>query len=119
MITNDDCTKCGACCSYFFTEELIDIGRRGKGLFINNDRVDQIPVKIRRGLVVEYDLDIDFDRWLRGRKVGDRYQCKALEGQIGDCRCSIYEYRPETCRAFEPGGEKCLNARKALGFPVE
>jgi Fe-S-cluster containining protein len=117
MITNDDCTKCGACCAYFFDEPLRDVGHRGIGLFISNDEVSQIPESIRRSLVVEVPIGSSFDRWLRGRKVGDHYQCKALEDEIGNCKCGIYENRPMTCRTCEPGGEQCLKARAAFGFP--
>src|SRR5262245_49344415 len=107
-ITNDDCMKCGACCAYFFNEDLADVGRRGRGMFISNDDVSQIPLSIRRRLVVEEQIvqgRPEFsDRWLRGRQVSDdQYQCKVLEGALGKCKCSIYEHRPETCRALEPG----------------
>jgi Fe-S-cluster containining protein len=115
MITNDECIKCGACCAYFFDEDLWEeTGRRGVGMFIADDEVSQIPPSTRRSLVVEHPVGCSFDRWLRGRKVGDRYQCKALDGEIGNCKCSIYKNRPETCREFELGGEKCLKARAAL-----
>jgi Fe-S-cluster containining protein len=121
-ITKDDCMKCGACCAYYFDEDLWDVGRKGRGLFISNDDVSQIPVTIRRRLVVEEPLIPEMpeysDRWLRGRKVGDHYQCKALEGELGNCKCSIYEQRPETCRTLEPGSEGCLKARAAFGFSI-
>lgn len=118
MLTNDDCIKCGACCAYFFDEDLSGTGHRGVGLYISNDEVSQIPPSVRRLLVVEFPIGSSHDRWLRGRKVGDHYQCKALDGEMGDCKCAIYEYRPETCRAFKPGSVGCLMARAEFGFPL-
>src|SRR5580765_2596141 len=37
--------------------------------------------------------------------------CRALAGPLGDCTCTIYDDRPELCRAFDAGSDDCLEAR--------
>lgn len=106
-----DCQKCGACCAHFANEDLSDIGRRGRGIFIADDDTNGLPPS----LVIEYGLTYAVDKWLRARKVGEHWQCKALTGQIGQsCSCSVYEKRPETCRKFEAGSMPCRTARFAV-----
>lgn len=39
-------------------------------------------------------------------------RCVALDGPMdGACSCVIYEERPEVCREFERGSERCGQAR--------
>ncbi len=85
------CQSCGACCAYsrewprFTTESESDLER--------------IPPAL-----------VD-DSLGRMRCNGDR--CAALIGEVGVATsCSIYEIRPEVCRACEPGDDACLMARQ-------
>jgi Fe-S-cluster containining protein len=51
------------------------------------------------------------------RCVGTR--CSALIGEVGvGTSCSVYELRPEVCRACEPGDEACAIARARYGLPL-
>lgn len=57
---------------------------------------------------------VDVDAW--GGEVMARLEdgwCAALDRD--SMRCSIYERRPEICRAFEMGGEECLAERVSAG----
>jgi uncharacterized protein len=91
-----DCNTCGACCSYssawprFSTEP--------------DSRLDQIPAE-------------HVSRDESGMRC-DGARCSALVGKVGkSTSCSIYEIRPDVCRACVPGGGDCLIARRALGLP--
>jgi Fe-S-cluster containining protein len=45
--------------------------------------------------------------------------CTCLEGNIGDCRCTIYEARPMSCRDFEPGDGPCTEKRSEFEIMVD
>ncbi|TPK05891.1 YkgJ family cysteine cluster protein [Mesorhizobium sp. B2-5-7] len=90
-----DCQSCGACCSYsaewprFSTED--------------DAQLDRIPEKY-----VAADLS--------GMRC-DGVRCSALSGEVGkSTACTIYDLRPDVCRACMPGDDECLMARRALGF---
>ena len=92
-----DCKSCGACCSYssewprFSTEDDAQLAR--------------IPEK----LVAASETGM--------RCEGAR--CSALAGEVGkSTACTIYDIRPDVCRACMPGGDDCLMARRAFGMPV-
>jgi hypothetical protein len=42
-IAQFDCTKCGACCQYYCDEDLADVGRRGRGIFVAGDDLSSLP----------------------------------------------------------------------------
>jgi Fe-S-cluster containining protein len=47
-------------------------------------------------------------------------RCVALTGKVGcDVGCSIYNNRPNACRAFAAGSTLCLEARAAAGILEE
>jgi Fe-S-cluster containining protein len=91
-----DCKSCGACCSYssewprFSTED--------------EAKLDRIPAQ-----------------YVAGDESGmlcDGARCAALVGVVGkSTSCSIYEIRPDVCRACMPGGNDCLMARQKLFRP--
>ena len=55
---------------------------------------------------------------MRVREKDGGFQCIALRGVVGEqVTCTIYDRRPEFCRDFVPGEERCLLARKARGLP--
>ena len=92
-----DCQSCGACCAYsadwprFSTED--------------DAQLDRIPAKL-----------------VSATETGMRCEgarCSALAGKVGQATsCTIYEIRPDVCRACMPGDGDCLIARKAFGLPV-
>lgn len=45
----------------------------------------------------------------------DSLQCPFLDSS---CKCSIYDTRPLTCVAVEPGDAKCQQARLMKGLPM-
>ncbi len=93
--TLPDCQTCGACCSYSsewprFTMET-------------DEALDLIPPQFvaadQRGMRCE----------------GER--CSALSGRIGvSTSCTIYDVRPDVCRACLPGDSECRTARWAFGL---
>ncbi|MBL8689543.1 MAG: YkgJ family cysteine cluster protein [Rhodospirillaceae bacterium] len=90
-----DCRICGACCAY---------SREWPRLTLEDDEaIARIPPRL---------LD---DAAGRMRCEGDR--CLALAGEVGVATsCSIYEARPEVCRACEPGDDACTMARAHFGL---
>lgn len=90
-----DCRTCGACCAY---------SREWPRLTLEDDEaIARIPSEL---------LD---DAAGRMRCDGDR--CSALAGEIGvSTSCSIYDVRPEVCRACMPGDDACLIARRHHGL---
>jgi Fe-S-cluster containining protein len=47
----------------------------------------------------------------------DGARCSALVGEVGkSTSCSIYDIRPDVCRACLPGGGDCLIARRGRGL---
>ncbi len=47
-------------------------------------------------------------------------RCVALTGEVGcGVSCSIYNNRPNACRAFVAGSQLCLEARAAAGIKEE
>lgn len=92
-----DCNACGACCSHssawprFSTEA--------------DSELDRIPAE-------------HISRDESGMRC-EGARCSALVGKVGrSTSCSIYEIRPDVCRACVPGGSDCLMARQALGLPM-
>ncbi|PLP55589.1 Fe-S oxidoreductase [Mesorhizobium loti] len=90
-----DCNVCGACCSYSSTWPRFSTE--------TDFQLDQIPPE-------------NVSRDGSGMRC-DGARCSALVGKVGtSTSCSIYENRPDVCRACEPGGDDCLMARRALGL---
>jgi Fe-S-cluster containining protein len=90
-----DCRNCGACCAY---------SRDWPRLTLEDDEaIARIPAEL---------LD---DEAGRMRCNGDR--CSALVGEVGVLTtCSIYEVRPDVCRACQPGDDACTIARRHHGL---
>lgn len=89
------CQACGACCAYSaewprFTLE-------------DDAALARIPEKFARLSGMRCD--------------GDR--CSALFGKIGEhVACTIYDVRPDVCRACVIGDEACGMARAKFGFAL-
>jgi Fe-S-cluster containining protein len=88
------CETCGACCK--------------AGWVIDVKETDTVPKDlIYRGhqMLLRFDPNAEW-----------RGSCAALND---DNRCSIYENRPQTCRAFKKGSNGCLYALRKQGIEVE
>ena len=89
------CQSCGACCDYslewprFSTE--------------SDEALDRIPAKL-----VAPNLS--------GMRC-DGNRCAALAGKVGvAASCTIYDIRPDVCRACLPGDDACTMARVRHGM---
>lgn len=95
LSTGELCQACGACCAFsphwprFTTETAAEIATLPRHLLDDEES----------GM-----------RWEGGR-------CAALRGEVGrgTC-CSVYEDRPEVCRACLPGDDACTIARARHGM---
>lgn len=89
------CQSCGACCAY---------DSRWPRFTLEDDAVlARIPPRY----VAADGSGMRCD--------GDR--CSALTGEIGkSTACSIYDIRPDVCRACLPGDAECNTARRRHGL---
>lgn len=100
------CETCGACCAFYsvtFPEAEI------------TDNQGPVP----SGLTVSQTL---CQRVMKGTQVASP-RCIALEGRVGvRVKCSIYDFRPSTCRNFIRswedgiGNSLCDRARQIYGL---
>lgn len=98
-----DCQKCGACCATF-------------DVWLDEADLDRIARKPHiRALTVLHKSPSGWSGTFMQRDAATG-QCRALAGRLGDCTCTVYEDRPELCRAFEAGSEDCLEARRRHGI---
>lgn len=104
----NDCQTCGACCvSHADEGTLADVS--------SADRERMSKRTIRLHVLNESTKTV----WkhqsggpLHGMKA---CVCTALVGSaLHRVRCSIYAERPDVCREFEPGSERCRSAKEAL-----
>lgn len=93
-----DCISCGACCSY----GLIPISRR-----------EPEPLAEYIELTLE-NADVVVERALPRTKTDGR--CVHLSGAIGaEIACDVYLDRPQVCRDFEAGSDRCFGYRRMFG----
>ena len=84
------CQACGACCSFSAEWPRFSLE--------SDSDLDRIP----RALVDD----------ARGRMRCHGARCAALAGEVGvSTSCTIYEVRPDVCRACLPGDDACRMAR--------
>jgi Fe-S-cluster containining protein len=102
--TEFDCQACGACCATF--DVWLMEGDRDR--FERSARLLPLTVIHRPGTATS-----EWRFLARDEKTG---HCRALEGPLGKCRCTIYDDRPTLCREFEAGSEDCLEARQKHGI---
>lgn len=94
-----DCITCGACCVY----GLIAVNRR-----------DPEPLSEYVELTPD-NADVVIERVLPRDKVDGR--CAHLGGTIGvEISCEVYEDRPNVCRDFEAGSDRCFGYRRMYGI---
>ncbi len=100
-----DCQKCGACCATFDVPLDAEDTRRMQA------------AGLLETLTFPYERPAWSVHFLKRDAASGR--CLSLGGPLGDCGCTIYEHRPNLCRALQPGDEHCLEARRRHGFPVQ
>jgi uncharacterized protein len=97
-----DCVTCGACCM-----AMPCVGVRPNEEVSAEDYWD-ITVEGAGGEIV-------VDRFVR--RDGENYYCASLEIVNNEkALCRIYEDRPQMCRDFEAGSDKCHALRRAFGY---
>lgn len=95
-----ECLSCGACCVLLFDVQLT-----------SNDLMP--PENYWDVPADGADGEIIVNRVLRRDSQTGR--CLSLKGEIGrDIKCDVYEQRPESCRLFEAGSDKCHALRRAV-----
>lgn len=90
------CQACGACCAYSREWPRFSLESDETLALIPPEFVDEASGRMRCE--------------------GDR--CSALAGKVGVwTSCSIYDVRPDVCRACLPGDDACTIARTHYGYP--
>jgi uncharacterized protein len=96
-----DCMTCGACCALMPCVGIpptMDLDPELYWDIIKETEVGEIVV----------------DRYLR--RDGETLVCSALDVSETKVSCSIYESRPQMCRDFEAGSDRCHALRRAVGL---
>lgn len=93
-----DCLDCGKCCTSKSLENI--------SVYATDEEWEAIPNRYKPIL-----------KWQKNhmgfKPHDDGFCCSALSGEVGKkISCDIYEIRPDSCRKFEVGSERCLEARK-------
>lgn len=97
-----DCLTCGVCCA-----AMLCVGVRPHEEFDPEEYWD-ITIK-------DEDGEIIIDRYLR--RDAETLACAFLHIQADEPRiCKIYKRRPQMCRDFEAGSDKCHALRRAYGL---
>lgn len=96
------CLQCGACCEHYRVEfSVYELSGMG----------GSVPEALAH--------EVSGNRWRMNGTAAHPVRCAALVGQCGQSStCSIYEHRPQACRDFEMGSERCAQARAAHGLPA-
>ena len=95
-----DCLRCGACCTFLFA--------------VGVKPTDEVP---RENVwnVTDESGEIIVDSYLK--RDAETLFCAALKlSADGTTPCGIYERRPQTCRNFEAGSDKCHALRRIYGY---
>lgn len=97
-----ECSSCGLCCTAFVR---IPAEPESK---VEDDETIRVIKSIG-------EFEIVVDRFIK-RDPND-FRCTKLEGEPGVAvSCSIYERRPNSCRVFEAGSDRCHAIRRAYGL---
>lgn len=110
------CVICGACCRYFKIE-------------FDYKKNKQVPMNFynKKTLLWQFmNLEYRNIAAMKGAESFNKGKCIALDGELGEkALCTIYENRPDHCRAFpvwEKNGEqnkRCIKARVEKGLKGE
>ena len=96
-----DCIPCGACCVYGL---VIPINRRE-------------PEPLRRYIEVTLDEapDVVIERAFERDEADGR--CVNMAGEVGvEIGCTVYPDRPQICRDFDAGSDRCFGYRRMYGI---
>lgn len=95
-----DCLTCGACCMFLFA--------------VGVKPTDDVPPENFWNITDESG-EIVVDDYLK--RDAETLFCAALNVTAdGQMPCGIYERRPQTCRNFEAGSDKCRAIRRIYGY---
>ena len=97
-----DCLECGVCCG-----AMPCVGVRPQ---------EELSAEEYWDITIEgKDGEIVVDRYLR--RDAETLACAFLQIQTGEpTACKIYERRPQMCRDFDAGSDKCHALRRAYGI---
>lgn len=97
-----DCQTCGACCIALPCVEVKE--------------TDTTPAPNYWDITIQgQNGEITVNRQLR--RDPETGNCSALKGEIGKLvECGIYENRPDDCRKFDAGSDRCRALRRAYGI---
>ena len=103
-VARPDCQRCGACCAYFQQVPVL--------------MVDATPRSLTWAVWDGEDREGERLRWLRREPAEGG--CVAFAGPVGErVSCSVYELRPQACREFEAGSDRCHALRRMYGLEPE
>ncbi len=95
-----DCLTCGACCTFLF--------------IVGVKPTDDTPPEAIWN-VTDENGEMVVDSYLT--RDAETLFCASLKPTIdGTMPCGIYEQRPQTCRKFEAGSDKCHAIRRIYGY---
>ncbi len=96
-----DCVTCGACCVY--------------GLVIPINRRQPEPLQQYLEITLDGADDLVIERVLERDKADGR--CVNLGGVVGqEIGCKVYPDRPQICRDFDAGSDRCFGYRRMYGI---
>lgn len=96
-----DCISCGACCIY--------------GLVIPINRREPEPLQKYLEITLDGADDLVIERVLERDKTDGR--CTNLAGVVGqEIGCKVYPDRPQICRDFDAGSDRCFGYRRMYGI---
>lgn len=97
-----DCQTCGVCCTAL---PWVDV-----------KTADATPCENYWDITIEaQNGETIVSRQLR--RDAETGNCLAFRGEVGSSvKCGIYEARPDDCRKFEAGSDKCRALRRAYGI---
>ena len=96
-----DCVTCGACCVY--------------GLVIPINRRDPEPLQRYVEVTLDEAPDIVIERAFERSESDGR--CVNMAGEVGiEIGCTVYPDRPQICRDFDAGSDRCFGYRRMYGI---
>ena len=120
-----DCTKCGICCvSQYEQDSYCDIssekefsrlGKKNKRYVIFLNAISMFEQSIGCNKLTCAVIKTKTTKQKSGPLKGVKLcACTFLKGTVlEDCRCAVYENRPDICRnVVKPGDNYCLKARE-------
>ncbi len=96
-----DCVTCGACCVY--------------GLVIPINRREPEPLTRYIEVTLDHAPDVVIERVFERDEADGR--CVNMAGEVGvEIGCTVYPDRPQICRDFDAGSDRCFGYRRMYGI---